>query len=82
MIKTENNVIVPSNSISLRTKLKINVGTEPCQVGIPILPDKARIPTLSSSILELSRFLLCAEHIYYIYVYNKKKKKTHTQPIS
>ena len=39
-------------------------GIEPCQVGIPTSPDKVRIPTLSRTFLELSRFLLCAEHIF------------------
>ena len=37
---------------------------EPCQVGIPTSPGKVRIPTLSGTILELSRFLLCAEHMH------------------
>ena len=39
-------------------------GIEPCQVGNPTSSDKVRIPTLSRTILELSRFLLCAEHTH------------------
>ena len=48
--------------VLIPTLRRDNSGIEPCQVGIPILPDKVRIPTLSRTILELSRFLLCAEH--------------------
>ena len=57
---------IDSHFVPIPTLRKDNSGVEPCQVGIPTLPDKVRIPTLSRIILELSRFLLCAEHIYKI----------------
>ena len=41
-----------------------NSGIEQCQVEILTSPDKVRIPALRKTILELSRFLLCAELIY------------------
>ena len=40
-----------------------NSGIEPCQVRIPTSPVIVRIPTLSRTILELSRFLLCADRL-------------------
>ena len=53
-----------SHFVPIPTLRRDNSGIEPCQVGIPTLPDKVRIPTLSGTILEMSRFLLCAEQIY------------------
>ena len=52
-----------SHFVPIPTLRRDNSGIEPCQVGIPTSPDKVRIPTLSRTILELSRFLLCAEHL-------------------
>ena len=60
-VKTTDSHIVP-----IPTLRRDDSGIEPCQVGIPTSPDKVRIPTLSGTILELSRFLLCAEDIYQI----------------
>ena len=53
-----------SHFVPIPTLRRDNSEIEPCQVGIPTSPDKVRIPTLSGTILELSRFLLRAEHIY------------------
>ena len=55
---------IDSHFVPITTLHREDSGIEPCQVGIPTLPDKRRIPTLSATILQLSRFLLCAEHIY------------------
>ena len=52
---------IDSRFVPIPTLRRDNSGIEPCQVGIPTSPDKVRIPTLSWTILELSRFLLCAE---------------------
>ena len=49
--------------VRIPTLRRDNSGSELCQVGIPTSPNKVRIPTLSRTILELSPFLLCAEHI-------------------
>ena len=54
---------IDSHFVLIPTLRRDNSGIEPCQVGIPTLPDKVRIPTLSRTILEFSRFLLCAVHI-------------------
>ena len=48
---------IDSHFVQIPTLHRDDSGIEPCQVGIPTLPDKARI-------LELSGFLLCAEHVY------------------
>ena len=53
---------IDSHFVPIPTLRRDDSGIEPCQVGIPTLPDKVRVPTLSGTILELSRFLLCAEH--------------------
>ena len=53
---------IDSHFVPIPTLRRDDSGIEPCQVGIPTSPDKVRIPTLSGTILELSRFLLCAEH--------------------
>ena len=53
-----------SHFVPIPTLRRDNSRMEPCQVRIPTSPDKVRIPTLSRTILELSRFLLCAEHIF------------------
>ena len=55
---------VDSQFVPIPTLRRDNSGIEPCQVGSPTSPDKMRIPTLSGTILEFSRFLLCAEHIH------------------
>ena len=55
---------IGSHFVPIPTLRRDNSGIEPCQVEIPTSPDKMRIPTLSGTILELSRFLLCAEHIH------------------
>ena len=49
---------IDSHYVPIPTLRGDNSGIEPCQVGIPISLDKVRIPTLSRTILELSRFLL------------------------
>ena len=56
---------IDSHFVQIPTLRKDNSGIEPCQVGIPTSPDKVRIPTLCGTILELSLFLLCAEHVHY-----------------
>ena len=55
---------IDSHFVPIPTLRRDDSGIEPCQVGIPTSPDKVRIPTLSKTILELSQFLHCAEHIY------------------
>ena len=52
-----------SHFVPIPTLRRDNSGIEPCQVGILTLSDKVRIPTLSKTILQLSRFLLRAEHL-------------------
>ena len=56
---------IDSHFVPIPTLRRDDSGMEPCQVGIPTSPDKVRIPTLSGTILELYRFLLCAKHRYY-----------------
>ena len=80
MMKTENrNDKKHSYFVPIPTLRRVNSGIELCQIGIPTSPDKVRIPTLRRTILELSRFLLCAEHICYIHTAFNKKKKNHFQ---
>ena len=64
VIPTLHSETIDSHFVPIPTLRRDNSGIEQCQVGIPTLPDKVRIPTLSRTTLELSRFLLCAEHIY------------------
>ena len=47
------------------TLCRSNSGIVLRKVRIPTLRNKVRIPTLRRTILELYRFLLCSEHIYY-----------------
>ena len=56
--------VIDFNLVPIPTLRRDNSGIEPCQVGIPISPDKVRIPTLRRTILKLSRFLFCVEHNY------------------
>ena len=64
-----------SHFVPIPTLRRDDSGIEPCQVGIPTSPDTVRILTLSRTILELSRFLLFAEHIYLILIKRGKKEK-------
>ena len=56
-------ITTDSHFVPIPTLRRDDSGIEQCQVGIPTLPDKVGIPTLSGTILELSRFLLCADHM-------------------
>ena len=58
--------IIDSYFVPIPTLPKNNSGIEPHQVGIFTSLSKVRILTLHRTIPELSRFLLCAEHIYAI----------------
>ena len=62
-IPTLHSETIDSYFVLIPTLRRDNSGIEPCQVGIPTSPNKVRIRTLSRTILELSRFLLCVEHI-------------------
>ena len=59
---------IDSHFVPIPILRRDNSGTESCQVGIFTSPDKVRIPTVRRTILELSRFLLCAEHKYVLYL--------------
>ena len=56
--------IIDSYFVPIPTLPRNNSGIEPRQVGIFTSLSKVRILTLHRTIPELSRFLLCAEHIY------------------
>ena len=56
--------IIDSYFVPIPSLPRNNSGIEPRQVGIFTSLSKVRILTLHRTIPELSRFLLCAEHIY------------------
>ena len=62
--------------VPIPTLRRDNSGIEPCQVGIPTSSEEVRIPTLSGTILELSRFLLCAEHTH---THTRTHARTHAR---
>ena len=53
---------IDSHFVPIPTLRRDDSGIEPCQVGIPTSLDKVRVTTLSRTILEFTRFLLCTEH--------------------
>ena len=55
---------IDSHFVPIHTLCRDYSGIKPCQVGIPTSRDKVRIPSLHRTILGLSRFLHCAEHIH------------------
>ena len=66
-----------SHFVPIPTLRMDNSGIEPHKVRILTLSAKVGIPTSRRTIPKLSRFSLCAEHIYiYIYLRNKETQQT------